>query len=53
VFRFDGNLFTADGQPYAAPEGEYAVVASFQASTGQMGGASIDASHWVTFRWAG
>ncbi len=50
--RFDGHLFTGNGMPYEAPDGEYTVLASFGAATQKMGGQPLAVERRATFRWA-
>lgn len=48
---FDGTLYTSSGQRYAAPPGDYTVMAKFDATTQPQGGSSLSASRQAVFRW--
>jgi len=49
--QFDGTLYTASGQRYDAPPGDYTVKATFAASTKPQGGSSLSATRQAVFRW--
>ena len=51
ALQFDGTLYSASGERYAAPPGEYTVNASFEASTKPQGGSTVSGTRQAAFRW--